>query len=82
MISPPLIGKAGSVSARGLQKESSGLVLDRESMAGMGLVSRAYDKLPDWAKIVLGICGIAAIVYGLATEGPIFLLKALLKPVP
>jgi len=51
-------------------------------MAGMGFVSRAYDKLPDWAKIILGICGIVAIVYGLATEGPIFLLKALLKPVP
>jgi hypothetical protein len=63
-------------------KESSCLVLDRERMAGMGLVSRAYDKLPDWAKIVLGIVGIAAIVYGLYTEGPIFLLKVLLKPVP
>lgn len=55
---------------------------DREKIAGMGLVSRAYDKLPDWAKILLGICAIAAIVYGLATEGPIFLLKVLLKPVP
>jgi hypothetical protein len=51
-------------------------------MAGMGYVSRAVDKLPDWAKIILGICGIAATVYGLVTEGPIFLLKALLKPVP
>jgi len=48
----------------------------------MGLVSKAFDKLPDWAKIVLSICGIAAIVYGLITEGPIYLLKALLKPVP
>ena len=48
----------------------------------MGLVSRAYDKLPDWAKIILGIFGVAALVYGLITEGPIFLLKALLKPVP
>lgn len=48
----------------------------------MGLVSKAYDRLPGWTKIILGICGIAAIVYGLATEGPIFLLKALLKPVP
>jgi hypothetical protein len=51
-------------------------------MTDMGLVSRAYDKLPGWAKIILGICGIVAIVYGLATEGPIFLLKALFKPVP
>jgi hypothetical protein len=48
----------------------------------MGLVSRAYEKLPDWAKIIAGICGIAALVYGLTTEGPIFLLKALFKPVP
>ena len=48
----------------------------------MGLVSKAIDKLPRWAKIALGICGIAALAYGLATEGPIFLLKALLKPVP
>ena len=56
--------------------------LGRESISGMGFVSRAYDKLPGWAKIILGICGIAALVYGLATEGPIFLLKALLKPVP
>jgi hypothetical protein len=51
-------------------------------MANMGLVFKAIDKLPPWAKIVLGVCGIAALVYGLATEGPIFLLKALLKPVP
>lgn len=48
----------------------------------MGLVSRAYDKLPDWAKFVLGICGIAALLYSFVKEGPIFLLKALLKPVP
>jgi hypothetical protein len=41
----------------------------------MGLVSRAYDKLPDWAKFVLGICGTAALVYGLVTQGPIFLSK-------
>jgi len=51
-------------------------------MCAMGYVSRAYDKLPPWAKIVLGSCGIAAIVYGTIKEGPIFLLKALLKPVP
>ncbi len=51
-------------------------------MAGMGYVSRAIDKLPDWAKIVLGICSFAGLIYGMATEGPIFLLKALLKPVP
>lgn len=48
----------------------------------MGLVFKAIDTLPRWAKIVIGICGIAALLYGLATEGPIYLLKALLKPVP
>ena len=48
----------------------------------MGLVSRAYDKLPSWAKSILGIFAIAALVYGLKTEGPVFFLKALLKPVP
>jgi hypothetical protein len=53
-----------------------------ERMAGMGYVSRAYDKLPDWAKIVLGICSIVGIMWGVAREGPIFLLKVLVKPVP
>jgi hypothetical protein len=48
----------------------------------MRLISGAYDKLPAWAKIIVGICGVAALVFGLATEGPIFLLKALFKPVP
>jgi hypothetical protein len=51
-------------------------------MANMGLVSRAFDKLPDWAKIVLGICGVAVIMYGVIREGPIYLLKVLFKPVP
>ena len=48
----------------------------------MWLVSKAYDKLPDWAKIILGLCGIAAIVSGMVKEGSIFVLKALLNPVP
>lgn len=51
-------------------------------MTAMGYVSRAYDKLLPWARIILGVCGIAAIVYGTVKEGPIFLLKALLKPIP
>lgn len=51
-------------------------------MAGMGYVSRAYDKLPDWVKIVAGICAFGGLIYGTAKEGPIFLLKVLLKPVP
>ena len=52
------------------------------NMGGMGYVSKAYDKLPDWAKIILGICAIGGLVYGTVKEGPIFLLKALFKPVP
>jgi hypothetical protein len=48
----------------------------------MGYFSKAFDKLPDWAKIVLGICSIVGIVWGVVREGPIFLLKVLLKPVP
>jgi len=48
----------------------------------MGIVSRAYDKLPVWARIILGVCSVAALVYGLVTDGPIFLLKTLLKPIP
>ena len=51
-------------------------------MAGMGYVSRAYDKLPDWTKTILGICAVAGLIYGVAREGPIFLLKAIFKPVP
>ena len=46
----------------------------------MKFLSRAYDKLPEWAKIIIGICGIGTLVYGLYTEGPIFLLKALFSP--
>lgn len=51
-------------------------------MTGMGYVSRAYDKLPDWVKLTLGICAIAGIVYGVAREGWVFLLKVIFSPVP
>ena len=54
----------------------------RESMAGMGYVSRAYDKLPDWVKLTLGLCAIVAIIYGVAREGWVFLLKVIFSPEP
>jgi hypothetical protein len=51
-------------------------------MAGMGYVSRAYDKLPDWVKLTLGVCAIVAIIYGVAREGWVFLLKVIFSPEP
>jgi hypothetical protein len=51
-------------------------------MTGMGYVSRAYDKLPDWVKLILGVCAIAGIIYGVAQEGWVFLLKVIFSPEP
>jgi hypothetical protein len=66
-------------SANPVRKAGS-IVQGHESMAGMGRVSRAYDKLPDWVKLTLGVCAIVAIVYGTAREGWVFLLKVILSP--
>jgi hypothetical protein len=49
-------------------------------MAGMGVISRSIDKLPSWLKVVLMVLGLAAFVYGVATEGWIFILKAIFSP--
>jgi hypothetical protein len=49
-------------------------------MAGMGYVSRAFDKLPNWVKLALGVCAIAGIVYGVASEGWVFQLKVIFSP--
>jgi hypothetical protein len=57
-------------------------LLGHESMAGMGYVSRAYDKLPDWVKLTLGVCAIAGIAYGVYREGWVFLLKVIFSPEP
>jgi hypothetical protein len=46
----------------------------------MGIISRSIDKLPGWAKVCLMILGVAAIVYGITTEGWIFMLKAIFSP--
>jgi len=51
-------------------------------MAGMGYLSRAYDKLPDWVKLILGVCAIVATIYGVAREGWVFLLKVIFSPEP
>jgi hypothetical protein len=54
----------------------------RESMSAMGYVSRAYEKLPGWVKMILGMFALAGIVYGVAHDGWTFLLKVIFSPVP
>jgi hypothetical protein len=46
----------------------------------MGYVSRAYDRLPTWAKVILAIAGLGFLIYGLAREGPVYLIKVLFSP--
>jgi len=46
----------------------------------MGYMSRAFDRLPPWAKVLLALAGIGCLVYGLATEGPVYLIKAIFSP--
>jgi hypothetical protein len=53
----------------------------RESLAGMGLISNAIDKLPKWAKVVLFVAiivsSISCIVkYGFFT----FLIRMIFSP--
>jgi sulfite exporter TauE/SafE len=50
-------------------------------MAGMGVVSRAIDKLPTWAKVVLGAVAIAGGVYYIAQNGFwTFILHTIFSP--
>jgi hypothetical protein len=49
-------------------------------MAHMGLISRSIDKLPGWLKAALMLLGLAAFIYGIATEGWIFIVKAIFSP--
>jgi hypothetical protein len=51
-------------------------------MAGMGYVSKAFDRLPAWARLVLMVAGLAAGIFGVARYGWTFLLKAIFSPVP
>ena len=46
----------------------------------MGYVSKAYDKLPAWAHMILGVGAIAGIFYGVAHDGWMFLLKVIFSP--
>jgi len=48
----------------------------------MGVVSRAVDRLPKWAQIVLGALSVVASVYYVNRYGLLRFLVALLKPVP
>jgi hypothetical protein len=64
------------------KEKTDSIVSGHGKMAGMGYASRAYHKLPDWMKLALGICAIAGIVYGVAREGWVFLLKVIFSPEP
>jgi predicted membrane protein len=48
----------------------------------MGFVSRAFDKLPAWAQLLLMTAGLASGVYGFAHYGWSFVLKAIFSPLP
>jgi hypothetical protein len=61
---------------------AGGIISGRENMAGVGYISRGYDKLPDWVKLILGICAIAGTVYGVAHYGWTFLIKMIFSPEP
>jgi F0F1-type ATP synthase assembly protein I len=52
-------------------------------MAGMGMVSKALDKLPLWAQVVLTVLGIVAGVFAVVRYGfwSVF-LHAIFSPVP
>jgi hypothetical protein len=51
-------------------------------MAGMGVMSRAIDKLPQWVKVVLGFIGIVGSIYLIAHEGFwSFILHLIFSPV-
>jgi hypothetical protein len=46
----------------------------------MGVISRAIEKAPTWAQMILMVLGLAAFVYGIAHEGWIYILKAIFSP--
>jgi hypothetical protein len=49
-------------------------------MAGMGVVSRAIDKLPTWVQVILTLLGIVACVYGIAHYGWSFIFRIIFSP--
>jgi hypothetical protein len=50
----------------------------------MGLISKAIDKivdpLPTWAKGILGLLLVIGLIYGVAREGFLFLLRVIFSP--
>ncbi len=50
----------------------------------MGVMSKAlgkvFDRVPEWAKVVLGLAAFAGIIYGVARYGWVFLLKVIFSP--
>ena len=46
----------------------------------MGYMSRAFDRLPASAKIILALAGLGCLIYGFAKEGPMYLIKAIFSP--
>ena len=52
-------------------------------MAGMGVISRAVDKLPAWVQGILAVIAIAVSVYYIAHYGFFsFLLHMIFSPMP
>jgi SNF family Na+-dependent transporter len=49
-------------------------------MTGMGVISKAIDKLPTWMQVVLMILAFGACIYGVARDGWIFMLKVIFSP--
>jgi hypothetical protein len=49
-------------------------------MADMGVISRAIDKMPTWAQLVLAALGLVGFIYGVAHEGWTFILKTIFSP--
>jgi hypothetical protein len=46
----------------------------------MGYISRAIDRLPTWAKFILGILAVVGTIYGIARDGFWFLLRVIFSP--
>ena len=46
----------------------------------MGVISKAIDRLPTWAQVILMVLGLAACVYGIAHEGWLFIVKLIFSP--
>jgi hypothetical protein len=51
-----------------------------ERMAGMGVISKAIEKLPSWVQLILMVLGIVACVYGISHYGWSFILRAIFSP--